>query len=151
MVNCGFEFGSLMEHTKNIFHFIVCWWIMERIGSCEFPSLRWWPHGGLTFCPQIPESRSTQCPKKNFLLCLAKALQSGKFFLGHCVCPILSHSVDAFKSVQNINHFRGNLGNKMSIYAILYLFKLKYGYDIYVTKEVHDHLNYVFENLGNVK
>ena len=45
----------------------------------------------------------------------------------------------------------GNLGNKMSIYAILYLFKLKYGYDIYVTKEVHDHLKYVFENLGNVK
>ena len=51
----------------------------------------------------------------------------------------------------SISFFRGNLGNKMFIYALLYVFKLKYGYDIYVTKVVHDHLNYVFENLGNVQ
>ena len=44
--------------------------------------------------------------------------------------------------------FRGNLGNKMSMYALLYLWKIKYGYDVYITKYVHDHLNYVFENLG---
>ena len=51
----------------------------------------------------------------------------------------------------SISFFRGNLGNKMFIYALLYVFKLKYGYDIYVSKVVHDHLNYVFENLGNVQ
>ena len=49
-----------------------------------------------------------------------------------------------------VNIFRGNLGNKMSTYKLLYLLKLKYGYDVYVTKKVHDHLNLVFENLGNV-
>ena len=47
------------------------------------------------------------------------------------------------------NLFRGNLGNKMSMYALLYLWKIKYGYDVYITKPVHDHLNYVFQNLGN--
>lgn len=47
--------------------------------------------------------------------------------------------------------FRGNLGNKMFTYSLLYLFKLKYGYDIYVTKVVHDHLKSVFKNLGNFR
>ena len=56
----------------------------------------------------------------------------------------------AFRNYQAFN-FRGNLGNKMFTYALLYLFKLKYGYDVYVTKVVHDHLYYVFENLGYVK
>ena len=53
-------------------------------------------------------------------------------------------------SLGAFHSFRGNLGNKMFTYALLYLFKLKYGYDVYVSKVVHDHLNYVFENLGNV-
>ena len=38
----------------------------------------------------------------------------------------------------------------MTMYALLYLWNIKYGYDVYITRKVYDHLNDVFENLGNV-
>ena len=36
----------------------------------------------------------------------------------------------------------------MFTYVILYILKIKYGYDVYVTARVHNHLTMIFENIG---
>ena len=43
--------------------------------------------------------------------------------------------------------FRGNLGNKMFTYIVLYILRVKYGLDVYVTENVLLHLREYFENV----
>ena len=43
------------------------------------------------------------------------------------------------------------MGNKMYSYALLYLMKIKYGYDVYVSENIHNHLEKMFKNLGTMK
>ena len=46
--------------------------------------------------------------------------------------------------------FRGNLGNRMFTYITMYLLKLKFGYDTFITERIFSHLNAIFENVrGN--
>lgn len=39
----------------------------------------------------------------------------------------------------------------MYSYALLYLMKIKYGYDVYVSENIHNHLEKMFKNLGTMK
>ena len=43
---------------------------------------------------------STQCPQKNVLLCLTKALQSRTFFWGHCVDRVLGDPQEILETPQ---------------------------------------------------
>ena len=45
---------------------------------------------------------------------------------------------------------RGNLGNRMFTYITMYLLRLKFGYDTFITERIFSHLNAIFENVrGN--
>ena len=46
------------------------------------------------------------------------------------------------------NTFRGNLGNKMFTYMQLYILRVKYGLDVYITENVFAHLQMLFENVS---
>ena len=43
---------------------------------------------------------------------------------------------------------RGNLGNKMFSYIQLYILRVKYGFDVYVTENVAFHLSLLFKNVS---
>ena len=43
---------------------------------------------------------------------------------------------------------RGNLGNKMFTYIQLYILRVKYGFDVYITENVAFHLNMLFKNVS---